>query len=360
MIATNKKRLLLVTDAWSPQTNGVVTTLSTVMGYLPELGIEVSVVHPGLFKTWPLPSYPEIRIARNSGILKELIRKTDPHAMHIATEGPLGMAARRICVHNSHAFTTSLHTKFPEYVNVRFGLPLNTGYKFMRWFHRPASSTLVTTETHRQELTGWGLEDLVVWSRGVDTALFTPKPDFEPQQLPRLVYVGRVAIEKNIEAFLKLDIEGDKVIIGDGPARAELQAKYPNAQWLGYRKGQQLVDEYAKGDVFVFPSLTDTFGLVMLEAMACGTPVAAFPVTGPIDVVKNGVNGCLDEDLGSAIAGALQVDRQSCRAFASQHDWRVIAARMANQLVHLDGPRLLTDKHILRDPALSLHASSAA
>lgn len=355
-----QKRLLLITDAWSPQTNGVVTTLSTVIGHLPAHGVEVSVIHPGLFKTWPLPSYPEIRIARNPGILKELIRDIDPHAIHIATEGPLGMATRRFMVRNGYAFTTSLHTKFPEYVNVRFGLPLKTGYKFMRWFHRPASSTLVTTESHRRELTDWGLRDLVVWSRGVDTDAFSPDPDFKAQQPPRLVYVGRVAVEKNIEAFLELDIDGEKVIIGDGPARAELQAKYPHAHWLGYRKGQPLVDEYARADVFVFPSFTDTFGLVMLEAMACGTPVAAYPVTGPIDVVDNGVNGCLDEDLGVAIAGALQVDRQSCRDFACQNDWRAIAARMADQLVCLDGTHLLTNKNLTQDSASGLPASSAA
>jgi len=354
------KRLLLVTDAWSPQTNGVVTTLSTVIGHLPDLGVDVSVIHPGLFKTWPLPSYPEIRIARNPGVLKELIAEIDPHAIHIATEGPLGMAARRFCVRNGHAFTTSLHTKFPEYVNVRFGLPLKAGYSFMRWFHRPASCTLVTTETHRQELSDWGLKDLVVWSRGVDTAVFTADPNFRPQQPPRLVYVGRVAVEKNIEAFLELDLEGEKVIIGDGPARTELEAKYPHAHWLGYRKGQPLVDEYAKADVFVFPSRTDTFGLVMLEAMACGTPVAAYPVTGPIDVVKNGINGCLDQDLSVAITGALRVDRQSCRDYASQNDWRVIAARMAGVLVYLDGNRLLANYNPTEASVSGLQATSVA
>ncbi len=358
-VNTKKRRLLLVTDAWTPQTNGVVTTLSTVISHLPELGVDVSVVHPGLFKTWPLPSYPEIRIARNPGILQDLISGFNPHAVHIATEGPLGMAARRYCVRKGFRFTTSLHTKFPEYVNVRFGLPLKFGYKFMRWFHRPASCTLVTTETHRQELTAWGLEDLVVWSRGVDTAMFQPDPNFQPNTPPRLVYVGRVAVEKNIEAFLELDVEGDKVIIGDGPARQELQTKYADAHWLGYRKGQALVDEYAKADVFVFPSLTDTFGLVMLEAMACGTPVAAYPVTGPIDVVRNGVNGCLDDNLGAAIAAALQVDRQSCCEYASHNDWRVIAARMAGQLVHLDGGQLLLEQQV-EPPTASLHCISAA
>jgi glycosyltransferase involved in cell wall biosynthesis len=338
------KRLLLVTDAWSPQTNGVVTTLSTVIEHLPRLGFEVSVVHPGLFKTWPLPSYPEIRIARNPGKLRQLIDEVEPDAVHIATEGPLGLAARRYCVRNEFAFTTSLHTKFPEYLNVRFRLPLATGYKFLRWFHRPARSTLVTTHSHQQELRAWGLPHLRVWSRGVDTQRFVPDPDFRPNQPPRLVYVGRVAVEKNIEAFLDLEIDADKVIIGDGPARAELEARYSDVSWLGYRKGKALVAEYAKADAFVFPSRTDTFGLVMLEAMACGTPVAAYPVTGPIDVVQNDINGWLDEDLKRAIAGALGVNRQSCRHFACQYGWQTISARFANDLVNRDGRPLLANE----------------
>lgn len=355
-----KKHLLLITDAWSPQTNGVVTTLTTVSSQLPEYGLKVSVIHPGLFKTWPLPSYPEIRIARNLSILKALIRDLAPNAIHIATEGPLGIAARRFCVRNNYKFTTSLHTKFPEYIKVRLGLPLKIGYKFMRWFHRPASSTLVTTESLRRELTDWGFDNLAVWGRGVDTAAFTLDPRYKPQRSPRLVYVGRVAVEKNIEAFLKLDIDGEKVIVGDGPARTELENRYPDAHWLGYRKGQALVDEYATADVFVFPSLTDTFGLVMLEAMACGTPVAAYPVTGPIDVVQNGINGCLHENLGDAIAGALRVDRQSCRQFAIQNDWRVVTERMANQLVYFDGTPLLDNLNLYDDSALVLRDSSAA
>lgn len=360
MNETAQKHLLLITDAWSPQINGVVTTLTTVTGQLPQYDVKVSVIHPGLFKTWPLPSYPEIRIARNIFILKDLIQDIAPQAIHIATEGPLGMAARRFCVRNNYRFTTSLHTKFPEYIKVRLGLPLRIGYRIMRWFHRPASSTLVTTESQRRALTGWGLDNLVVWRRGVDTAAFTPNPHHQPQSAPRLVYVGRVAVEKNLEAFLKLDIDGDKVIVGDGPARAELEKHYPEAHWLGYRKGQALINEYAKADVFVFPSLTDTFGLVMLEAMACGTPVAAFPVTGPIDVVQNGVNGCLDNDLAAAIAGALRVDRESCRKFAGQNDWRVVTARMANQLVNLDGTPLLDKQNICYESTLPAHNSSAA
>lgn len=333
-------RLVIVTDAWAPQTNGVVTTLSSVIAHLPDLGLEVSVIHQGLFKTWPLPSYPEIRIARNPGKLKTLLNEIGPHAIHIATEGPLGLAARRYCRHRNIAFTTSLHTKFPEYVNLRFAIPVSVGYRFLRWFHGAANCTLVTTDSHREELNGWGLTGLKVWSRGVDTSRFVPAATEVGGKRPRLLYVGRVAVEKNIEAFLKLDIDAHKVVVGDGPARRDLEARYPAASWLGYRHGQALVDEYARADVFVFPSRTDTFGLVMLEAMACGTPVAAFPVTGPRDVVENGVNGWLDDDLASAVRGALQVDRAHCRAYACDHDWTVIATRFAETLVDRCGRKL--------------------
>ncbi|MEM9620614.1 MAG: glycosyltransferase family 1 protein [Pseudomonadota bacterium] len=354
-----RQRLLLITDAWVPQTNGVVTTLSMMTRHLPAFGIDVEVIHPGMFKTWPLPSYPEIRVARNIGSLKEFIQAAAPDSIHIATEGLLGLAARRYCRRHGYAFTTSLHTKFPEYVNVRFGLPLKLGYRALRWFHSAATNTMVTTESHRQELHDWGLRNLAVWSRGVDTQLFVPDPDFIRKEPPRLLYVGRVAVEKNIEAFLQLDLHAQKVVVGDGPARAELQAKYPDAVWLGYRKGEALVQEYAAADAFVFPSRTDTFGLVMLEAMACGTPVAAYPVTGPIDVVQDGVNGWLHNDLGQAIADALQVDRRDCRRYAQSHDWQAIAQRLGDCLVDLDGRPLLT-RSVDMQNKLDLPAVSAA
>lgn len=325
------KRLLIVTDAWAPQTNGVVTTLRAVITELPSLGHEVMVIHPGCFATVPLPSYPEVRIARDPWKMAATIEAFAPDAVHLATEGPLGMWARSYLRRRGRSFSTSLHTKFPEYVNERIALPLSLGYRFLRWFHRPASAVLCTTESHRQELERWGLENLVVWGRGVDTTRFRPQPR-TPKSRPRLLYVGRVAVEKNLEVFLELDVEADKRVVGDGPARAALQSRYPDVEWLGFRHGEALVTEYAQADVFVFPSRTDTFGLVMLEAMACGTPVAAFPVTGPRDVVVDGVTGCLDADLGRAVTRALELDRDRCREYARAQDWHQVACRLVGVL----------------------------
>jgi glycosyltransferase involved in cell wall biosynthesis len=324
-------KLLLVTDAWDPQTNGVVTTLKQVLTQLQRRGIDVIVLHPGQFRTMSLPGYPEIRIALNAWRVGRRIRDERPDTIHIATEGPLGIAARTYLARRSIPFSTSLHTKFPEYIAARTGLSPLLGYAFLRWFHRPAVSTLVTTKSHKRELEAWGLKHLVVWGRGVDTAQFVPRRH-TPRGCARLLYVGRVAIEKNLEAFLKLPCDATKVVVGDGPARAELQARYSDVEWAGYRYGAELAAYYADADVFVFPSRTDTFGLVMLEAMACGTPVAAYPVTGPVDVVLDGVNGALDADLGSAIRRALTVDRRGCRQFALAHGWEAIADRMAAHL----------------------------
>ena len=329
------KKFLLITDAWEPQTNGVVTTWQTVLEILRTRDFEIKVINALQFNTFPLPSYPEIELAKNPWTMKRMIAEFSPDFVHIATEGSLGLYARHILTSARIPFTTSLHTKFPEYVQARSGLPLSIGYRFMRWFHRPAQRTLCTTQSHKQELERWGLSSLVVWSRGVDIERFQTQ-ELEERAQPRLLYVGRVAVEKNIEAFLQLDVPGDKVIVGDGPQRAELEAKYPEAHWLGYRKGQALVDEFAQADVFVFPSLTDTFGLVMLEANGCGTPVAAFPVTGPIDVVQPGVNGVLDEDLAVAIEGALQISRESCRAHAEANTWTVVAERLIDNLERVD------------------------
>lgn len=326
-------KLLIVTDAWLPQTNGVVTTLSNVITELRGLGHQVDVIEPSLFHTLPLPGYSEIRVApgpwRRMG---ELVRGLAPDAIHIATEGPLGVAARAWSVRRQIPFTTSLHTKFPEYLHDRTGLPLSVGYRFMRWFHRPAARVLVTTRHHRDELAAKGFSNLVVWGRGVDVERFRPLPRSVADR-PRLLYVGRVASEKNIEAFLALGIDADKVVVGDGPERKALEARFPGAAWLGYRYGEALTREYARADAFVFPSRTDTFGLVMLEAMACGTPVAAYPVTGPLDVVSEGVNGALDTDLGEAVRRALAVSRTNCREFALRHSWRTVAERLARNAV---------------------------
>ena len=352
------KKLLLVTDAWEPQTNGVVTTLQQVTRHLPEYGFQARVVHPGEFRQVPLPSYPEIRISRNPWRLKEILGCERPEACHVATEGPLGLYARRLFQRLGVPFTTSLHTKFPEYLRERIRVPVRAGYAFIRWFHRPATRTLCTTESLRQELLGWGLSDLVVWSRGVDTDRFRPAAgprgaerggsagdgtrvaDGATGRRPRLLYVGRIAVEKNVEAFLELDVDADKIVVGDGPQRAELESRYPEARWLGYRRGQPLIDEYAAADAFVFPSRTDTFGLVMLEALACGTPVAAYPVTGPRDVVRQGVTGWLDDDLKRAVYKALRVSRQDCRAFAVANGWPKIARTLADNLAVFDARRL--------------------
>ncbi len=325
------KRLLLITDAWAPQTNGVVTTLQSVLAELPALGWEAHVLHPGLFRTVSLPSYPEIRVTINPWQMRTMIESYSADAVHIATEGPLGCFARQMLVRMNMPFTTSLHTKFPEYVQTRIGLPLAAGYRFLRWFHAAADKTLCTTITQRRELEAWGMENIVVWDRGVDTRKFKPDSSRKRSSRPRLLYVGRVAPEKNIEAFLALDIEADKIVVGDGPSRATLQSRYPEAQWLGYRYGSELVAEYAAADVLVFPSRTDTFGLVMLEAMACGTPVAAYPVTGPVDVVCNGVSGWLDHDLGLAVTKALTISRVACRAAAEGRSWTAIARRLIDQ-----------------------------
>ena len=336
---TTHKKLLLITDAWAPQTNGVVTTWQTVLNLLQtEFDFTVQVIHPELFKTVPLPTYQEIQLARNPWLMKQMLREFAPDCVHVATEGSLGIYARHMLTRANIPYTTSLHTKFPEYVQARSGLPLSVGYRFMRWFHRPAVRTLCTTASHKAELEKWGLSDLVVWSRGVDIERFHVQ-EIPRRDKPRMVYVGRVAVEKNLQAFLSLEIDATKVVVGDGPQREAMQSKYPDVQWLGYRKGQPLTDQYAQADVFVFPSLTDTFGLVMLEANACGTPVAAFPVTGPIDVVTEGVNGALDDDLHQAVQRALTLDRDEVRRYAEGNTWSVVAQRLADNLVQVPWQR---------------------
>ena len=334
-------KILIVTDAWLPQTNGVVTTLQHVTAGCQAAGHEVQLLEPGAFRTLGLPGYREVRVAINPFSVGRRIRAIAPNAVHVATEGPLGLAARRFLRRHHIPFTTSLHTKFPEYLHARTRLPLRVGYAFLRWFHRPARSTLVTTRRQRDELEAWGLDNLRVWGRGVDTALFRPRPRSSTAGLdgPLMLYAGRLAVEKNLEAFLELDVPGQKVIVGDGPQRRSLARRYPDATFVGYSYGDALAEWYACADVFVFPSLTDTFGLVMLEAMAAGTPVAAFPVTGPVDLVEEGVSGALDADLAVAIGRALGCDREACRRFAETQGWEVVVARFLEDLVVTSWPR---------------------
>ncbi|HVY65060.1 MAG TPA: glycosyltransferase family 1 protein [Gammaproteobacteria bacterium] len=332
-------KLALITDAWLPQVNGVVTTLQRTRGVLEALGHSVTVISPEQFRTLPCPTYPEIRLALLPGRrIARALEAWQPDAIHIATEGPLGLAAARYCTRRGLAFTTSYHTQFPQYLRKRAPIPESWSYAFLRRHHSRARRTLVATEHQRRDLVAHGFHNVVIWSRGVDADLFKPG-DRSHLALPRPIfaYAGRVAVEKNLDAFLALDLPGTKVVIGDGPDRAMLERRYPDARFLGYRFGTDLSGCLASADAFVFPSRTDTFGLVMLEAMACGTPVAAFPVTGPIDVVTHGYDGVLDENLRTAALRALSLDRADCRRTALAHSWERAAAQFLSHLVGTRG-----------------------
>ncbi|MBK7470078.1 MAG: glycosyltransferase family 1 protein [Betaproteobacteria bacterium] len=316
-------RLLLATDAWTPQVNGVVVSIRNTLDCLRRQGHEAMVIEPGQFRTIPCPSYPEIRLALGParGVTRA-IESFAPDAIHIATEGPLGLATRRHCVRNGIPFTTAYHTQFPRYIRARIALPLAWTYRWLRWFHGPSQAVMTATPAMREELVQQGFRNVVHWGRGVDTTLFRPgsrAPGGYPQ--PVFLYVGRVSVEKNIDAFLALDLPGTKVVVGDGPERVRLQREFPDAVFVGAKSGAELASHYQRADVFVFPSLTDTFGLVLAEAMACGTPVAAFPVTGPIDVVTDRRAGVLDADLRRACMAALTLDRDHVARFGSTFSW---------------------------------------
>ena len=328
-------KLLLITDAWKPQTNGVVTTYNNVIAELERIDVQTDVIHPGLFHTLPCPGYSEIKLALNTWDLGKRIKDSNADFVHVAAEGPLGLAARRYLNKHQWRYTTSFHTCFPEYINERLPfISVKLGYRYMHWFHKHSATILVTTPSMQQRLAGYGFDKMTVWGRGVDTALFKPNGKAQnDSENPTFLYVGRVAVEKNIDAFLALDLPGRKVVVGDGPSRSELQRKYPDVEFVGYKYGQELTAEFASADVFVFPSKTDTFGLVMLEAMACGTPVAAYPVPGPVDVVTPGVTGILDDDLQQAALAALQLKRQDCRDFAVTRSWQECANTMRKHLV---------------------------
>ncbi len=320
-----RRRIAIVTDAWSPQVNGVVRTLKATVAELEERGHTVLVISPDQFRSVQCPTYPEIRLAlvttRHVG---RLLDRFGPAAVHIATEGPLGLAARRHCRRRGWRFTTAYHTQFPAYVSKRTRLPERWFWRYVRWFHAPASQIMVATASIRAELAQQGLARVHGWSRGVDLQQFTgqapPPPEFAGLKRPILLYVGRVAVEKNIEAFLETRYVGTKVVVGDGPALAALRTRYPAALFLGARSGAALAGCYAGADVLVFPSLTDTFGLVMIEALACGTPVAALPVAGPVDIVTDTV-GALSFDLARAIDAALFCRRADCAALGAGYSW---------------------------------------
>ena len=326
-------KIMLITDAWEPQMNGVVRTLSKTVNALREAGHSVEIIAPSDgYWTMPLPTYPDIRLAlfAKKDVERRIIEFA-PEAIHIATEGPLGLASRAFCLKWGASFTTSYHTKFPEYIKARFPfVPLAWPYKFVRDFHNSGGRVMVTTPSMVEFLSQRGFKNLAPWARGVDTKLFNPNKRAAPngvyKDLPRPIFVnvGRVAVEKNIEAFLKLDLPGSKVVVGDGPQMSQLKERYPQAHFLGSKFGDDLARHFADADVFVFPSKTDTFGLVIIEAMAAGTPVAAYPVTGPIDIVPGSGAGVLEEDLHAACLSALELSRAAATAHAQNYNWQAV------------------------------------
>jgi len=326
-------RVLVVTDAWKPQVNGVVHSLEAVAREAGELGAEIDFCTPDGFRTVAMPGYREIRLAMaGPRALAARIEAAEADHVHIATEGPLGLLARHVCLSRGTPFTTSYHTRFPEYLFARTRFPQRWTYAALRRFHNAGAGVMTSTPRLAAELEANGFRRTMLWSRGVDHALFRPRPSTLDLPRPIFLYAGRVAIEKNIEAFLALDLPGSKVVAGDGPARAALQTRFPDAHFLGMRKGEALAEIYSSADVFVFPSRTDTFGLVMIEALACGTPVAAYPVSGPADIVTPAV-GALDTSLSSAIGLALTRNRTACRDYGRRFDWSASASQFLEALV---------------------------
>jgi len=342
-------RILVVTDAWHPQVNGVVRTLGTLREELTQMGHEPVFITPDQFRSVPCPTYPEIRLALRPGPrMARTIEANQPCAIHIATEGPLGWAARRYCLKRRLPFTTAYHTKFPEYIRARFRVPLPISYRLVRKFHAPASTIMVATQTIQDELEHRGFERIRRWSRGVDTELFKPRSPREIEVLapglldlpkPIHLYVGRVAVEKNIQSFLALDLPGTKLVVGDGPQLDELRRKYPAAIFAGAKGGEELAAHYSAASVFVFPSRTDTFGLVLLEALASGVPVAAYPVPGPLDVIGTSPAGVLSENLAEAAHQALAIPAEICRAHALSFSWQACTQQFLDNLSPFDASR---------------------
>jgi glycosyltransferase involved in cell wall biosynthesis len=328
-------RIALASDAWHPQVNGVVRSLSTTVEGLRQLGHDVDVIEPSRFWTVPCPTYPEIRLSLACARkVRRMLDEAQPDSIHIATEGPIGWAARSWCIRNKRHYTTAFHTRFPDYVSIRTGIPVGWIWKVMRRFHGPAERTFTATTSLADELRSRGLERTHLWPRGVDLKQFNPDVPPHPAManLPRpiLLNVGRVAPEKNIEAFLDLDVEGSKVVVGGGPALEKMKAAYPDVLFLGSKEGAELASTYTAADVFVFPSRTDTFGLVNIEALACGLPVAAYTVPGPADIIGEdecGIHGGsariggLDENLGKAVVRALKADRHAAAVEATHYSW---------------------------------------
>ena len=317
-------KLLLVTDAWKPQVNGVVRSYLNTIPELEKMGMEVQVIHPELFKLrFSLPSYNEIKIVvTRQKTLKNMIKSANADHIHIATEGPLGYLARNICLKDDITFTTSFHTRFPEYIQKRTKIPASFFYFFIRKFHNKAKKVLVPTPSMQEELIKRKFKNTEIWSRGVNHEKFSKFNKLNLGKSPIFSYIGRVATEKNVEAFLKIKLDGTKVVVGDGPQLTSLKKKYPDVNYVGYQHGQDLVDYYASSDVMVFPSLTDTFGNVITEANATGTPVAAFNVIGPKDIIVNGINGYIGDDLKSNIINCINLDRTKCQEYTKKFNWK--------------------------------------
>ncbi len=337
-------RITVVTDAWHPQVNGVVRSIERTNDELIAMGAEVTMVTPDLFRTLPLPSYPEIRVAISTyrRVARE-IERGQPSYVHIATEGPLGLKARKWCRRHGMPYTTSYHTRFPEYVAARLPVPESWLYALVRRFHNGGAGCMVATDTLAAELSARGFRNLMRWGRGIDADLFRPRPEEKGMfDLPRPIFinVGRVAVEKNLDAFLSLDLPGSKVIVGDGPQRASLERRYPNVHFAGVMVGEELARAYASADIFVFPSRTDTFGNVLLEALASGLPVAAYPVMGPLDILGDSDAGILDEDLRAACLGALEIDPAAARELALSFSWRRSAMQFLDNIRLANGETL--------------------
>lgn len=344
-------KITIVSDAWYPQVNGVVRSIENTNRELERMGVEVSMITPQDFSSLPCPTYPEIRLSVASySAVARAIESFGPTSVHIATEGPLGLLARRWCLKNKVPFSTSYHTRFPEYVAARFPIPIHWLRAFVRWFHNAGNGCMVATASLERELSRLGLRNLLRWSRGIDQSLFRPQPlEPEPFGLPRPIFmtVSRLAVEKNLPAFLNLDLPGSKVVVGDGPERANLQRQFPDVHFTGMKTGEDLAKAYAQADVFVFPSLTDTFGNTILEALASGVPVAAFPVTGPIDIIEEGTGaGALDHDLRQACLCALHCSRESARKLAERYSWQAATRQFLDNVLAARGQR-----HRLSSPA---------
>lgn len=328
-------RLLLITDAWMPQINGVATTYKSIVPMLEGHGIEAKIIHPDLFRTVPT-TYPDVRFALvRKRTIHSIIKSFKPTTIHIGVEGPLGIQAKRLCDKLNFKYTTSFHTKYAEYMKEHFGIPTVFGWKCLKWFHSKSSNILVPTDSLITELSERGFRNLSKWTRGVDTDLFHPRS--KTMEGTILTYVGRVSKEKNIRAFLDVNVDGTKVVVGDGPELTALKKEYPNVVFLGMLTGEPLAQAYANSDVFVFPSKTDTFGIVILEALASGVPVASYNVTGPKDILTEPGIGFMHADLEIAITNALkQGDKKACVTFAQHQSWKKVGTDFVKSLIPIN------------------------